>query len=322
MKQHSRIRSCLVSGAWMVCALSLVGCERSTQVGSGCVDGVCPQTLSREDVACIVTADAAQVSTADGEEAILCLITPLLRDDDGSVQARVLYQLSAESGIECTDKPYLRPVGGELRESHLREHPGGELCELNQLAVIESDGGAPTVASGDGFYYDDFSQEAEEDCGSSSAGRVVINVGARAWDAESVIVSTTEARGSDGSAQPELVCNPQRGSEPVGTPCLPAQRYYDRHQVILETRSEACGDGVCMAHHLEGDTDASCNQSDSDANCAAPEQIEQRAHCTCRCDAPPGSADACECPDDFLCVDLVSLRDDVAGSYCVKEGPM
>jgi hypothetical protein len=312
---------------WMTIVLmmsitAIAACEQTSRVGSGCVDGVCPQALSRDDDACKITSDGAEIGVTEGQDATVCLPTPLRRYDDGTVQARLLYELpaSGDGAIKCTDRPYLKPVSDELRAKHQQRNPGAELCELNQLAVIEADGGETVVAAGDGFYYDELSDEFDRDCSDDAAGRVVVTLGAQPWEATTVIISTNEALTADGAVDPDLSCNPIRGTAPIGAPCLPAQRDYSDAQVVIETRSEACGDGVCLVYHLEGNTGPSCDASDSSQGCASEEQIEDRAYCTCRCDAPPGSAELCACPDDFTCVDIVQLRDDVAGSYCVKNG--
>ena len=105
---------------------------------------------------------------------------------------------------------------------------------------------------------------------------------------------------------------------------MPEREEYSDNDVVIQTRSVACGDGVCIAYHLDGNTDPSCDPSEESGDplsqCATPERIEERAYCTCRCDGPPGS-DLCDCPDGFSCVDAVSaFQPDLAGSYCVKDG--
>jgi len=308
----------------MMSITAITACEQTSRVGSGCVDGVCPQALSREDDACRITSDGSEIGVTEGQDATACLPTPLRRYETGTVQARVLYYLPAngDAAIKCTDRPYLKPVNDELRAKHQQNNPGGELCEVNQLAVIDADGGEPTVAAGDGFYYDDFSDAFGTECTGSAAGRVVLTLGAQPWEATTVIISANEAVTADGAVDPDLSCNPIRGTAPIGARCLPAQRDYSDAQTVIETRSEACGDGVCLVYHLEGDTDPSCDASASNNRCASEEQIDARAYCTCRCNAPAGSADLCACPDEFSCVDVVDLRDDVAGGYCVKNAPV
>jgi hypothetical protein len=315
---------------WIACVGMLVAClaacEETSQVGSGCVDGVCPEALSREDDACKITSGIAELALSTGEHLSACLATPLRRYEDGTVQARVLYQLPAlgEQTVRCTERAYLKPVDEELRAAYRRDNPGGDVCELNQLAVIQVDGGEPTIAAGGGFYFDDFSNDLAVECGPGSAGRIVITLDAQAWEATTVLISTIEVVGASGGIPNPELCDPIRGSEPIGTQCLPSQRVYHDSQAVIETRSAECGDGVCIAYYLNGDTDARCaldNMSrNPDVDCAPLQEIVDRTYCTCRCDAPPGSAELCQCPEDFSCVDIVDLRDDVAGSYCVKNG--
>jgi len=60
----------------------------------------------------------------------------------------------------------------------------------------------------------------------------------------------------------------------------------------------------------------------------APQLIERSAddavYCSCRCDGDDENARYCECPSGFACVELVEDlglgADQLAGSYCIKEG--
>jgi hypothetical protein len=196
------------------------------------------------------------------------------------------------------------------------------MCELNQLAVTEVDGGEPVLAAGDGYFYDDFSDLPQIACSGDVKTMINFTVEASPWDGVNVVLTTSETRDAAGEVDRALICEPIQGSAPVGTACLPTRTVFDDSQVVLETRVDACGDGVCMAYHLGGDVDPSCEEpSGGQTQCATKPQIEERVYCTCRCDGPPGAADLCDCPSDFTCVDAVpTLEPGLAGSYCVKNG--
>jgi hypothetical protein len=316
----------------MLGVAALVGCEESTMVGSGCPNGACPEALVRDDDVCAVRTGVAELAiTAGPDEPTLdlhvCLPTPLERGGGGTVQARIFYLITsdAELQVDCTDRAFLKPVSEEFSDS--LGDSEDLLCELNQLSVVAGeDGGAPTVAAGEGFYYDD-TTGADAHC-RDGGPRVVITQGAEPWTGVVVKMATAEQLNADGTADPDLSCEPIQGTEPVGAPCSAQQTEYFDSQVVIATRSDDCGQGVCMAYHLQGRTDVECAEDGPDGSvtgdleCAPPSEIARRMYCTCRCDGPPGATDLCTCPDRFVCVDAVSPEiSGVSGSYCVMQYP-
>lgn len=325
----------------MLCVAALAGCEESTMVGSGCPNGACPEALVRDDDVCTVRTDVAELAITAGPveptlDLDICLPTPLERDGGGTVQARIFYLITsdAELQVDCTERTFLKPVSKELRD-YLSDQEG-VLCELNQLAVIAGeDGGTPIIAAGEGFYYEDFSDPSEvaPHCSEDSVARVAITQGAEPWTGVIVKMATAEKLNADGVADPNLSCEPIQGTEPIGTPCSAQQSEYFDLQAIIATRSDDCGQGVCIAYHLHGRVDGECGAATEpdgpvgdasvvdDTECADPEQIDMRMYCTCRCDGPPGTTDLCDCPDGFSCVDTIAPTiSSAAGSYCVKNG--
>jgi hypothetical protein len=141
-----------------------------------------------------------------------------------------------------------------------------------------------------------------------------------------------------------------RGST-VGQPCIPSDEsraiYSGSHtsEVMIEDRSDSCaGADVCLVNHFQGRVTCPYGQTSgealSDPQCAlpggagpvtiavSPQLLDRRAAdtvtCSCRCDGPAGSGDFCTCPNGFVCTrlfeDLGLGADDLAGSYCVKDG--
>jgi hypothetical protein len=299
-------------------AFALAGCEETSSVGSGCANGNCPLALSRNDDACSTNIVHANFAIqAPGDERPLngiCLPVPLARRDDSTVDARVYYFLpqDAEPPVSCTDKSFLRPVSAAIREEYADHHPGTEMCEVRQLSVTEVDGGDPIVAAGDGFFYDDFTEASQSKCSGASA-LLNFTAAAKAWNGLYVDVTTTETRDAAGEVDPALVCEAIQGSEPVGTACSLTRTDIDDVEIVLETRVDACGDGICMGYHF-GSDNVCVEPNDGSTLC------NSRVYCTCRCDGPPGSADLCECPNGFACVDTVpTLEPALAGSYCVRQ---
>jgi hypothetical protein len=265
MGRAKRFGRASIASALALSALSLAGCEESTSVGSGCTNGNCPQALSRNDDACSVNVVIAEIAidAPPGVErplATVCLPSSLTRRDDGTIDARVYYFLTdeADPSIGCTDKPFLQPVSAAIRQEHADLYPDAEMCELYQLAVTEVDGGDPIVAAGDGFFYDDFSERSELECTEPNT-RIHFTAEATPWNGVNVYVTITETLDETGEVDPALVCEPIQGSAPVGTSCLPTRTVFDDSEMVIETRVDACGDGLCMAYHLGGDIDPSCD---------------------------------------------------------------
>jgi hypothetical protein len=131
-----------------------------------------------------------------------------------------------------------------------------------------------------------------------------------------VIASAIDRRAGDDEAAEDLVCAARRGSAAVGTACLPPRTSYHDQQIVLQTRAEECGDGVCLVNQLGGSVDPACTK-----DCPLDEEVERRAYCSCRCDAPPGSDDACTCPGGFTCLPVLPHDEPgIGGGYCVKDG--
>ena len=133
---------------------------------------------------------------------------------------------------------------------------------------------------------------------------------------------------------------------------------YDEEEIMVENHNAACGeDSVCLVNHFRGRVTCPYGQTQDDidslpgederrcvtparAGEAAPDpvtvpvrpQLEERrseatVYCSCRCADAAGHDDGrdfCLCPSGFSCEHLVDDLglggDDIAGSYCVKQG--
>jgi hypothetical protein len=84
-----------------------------------------------------------------------------------------------------------------------------------------------------------------------------------------------------------------------------------------------CRTRVCIVDRLRGDPTKICEDTGGMMGCASRDAVDRSVYCTCRCDGPPGVADFCECPEGFICKEILSSGGvGIRGSYCIrpKEG--
>ncbi|HEY4104298.1 MAG TPA: hypothetical protein VGM44_10420 [Polyangiaceae bacterium] len=148
-----------------------------------------------------------------------------------------------------------------------------------------------------------------------------------------------------------LACQPGG----VGDPCTPEDEYnttfpgYAETEFNTESKSFQCETRVCMVNHFRGRVSCKYGQNPpmnadfSDAVCHVPgdptskiqvqvspqlvgRQADAAVYCSCRCDGPDSNARYCKCPSGYACLhlrDALSIPgagDQLAGSYCVREG--
>jgi hypothetical protein len=108
----------------------------------------------------------------------VCLPRALVRKQDGKVACNVIWELptadtrsSTDVPIACSDRPDFlsAPSAGQPTVAS----GGGQICTVNQLAVVNGQ-----VSGGDGWYYDDFSDERKRSCKPSTPQRVAFSTGA------------------------------------------------------------------------------------------------------------------------------------------------
>jgi hypothetical protein len=115
-----------------------------------------------------------------------CLPRPLVRQQDGTVACNVVWELPAAAAAstgtptQCSERPYLGPVDEGRATINDR---GGNNCKVTQLPVMVPvagvAGAARTEPLGDGWYYDDFSQERKRLCAQTEQQRVAFTQAAR-----------------------------------------------------------------------------------------------------------------------------------------------
>jgi hypothetical protein len=110
----------------------------------------------------------------------------------------------------------------------------------------------------------------------------------------------------------------------VGEACLPEQvpeTGFADTEAYLETSSLYCDGAPCLVYRLAGDPRPGCVPT-AELPCADPVAVQERVHCTCRCNALDSGGDECECPDSFTCVTILEQGGpEVRGGYCVRNTP-
>lgn len=94
----------------------------------------------------------------------VCLSRALPRGADGRVPCKVYWDLPpadrAPEGTptRCSQRSYLKPAPGEPHQ------PGGQRCEIRQLAIDDDADLAAVDPDDGGWYYDDFSEAVRREC--------------------------------------------------------------------------------------------------------------------------------------------------------------
>jgi len=109
-----------------------------------------------------------------------CLPRALVREQDGTVQCDVVWELpptaalGSDTPTACDQRTFLAEVDRGRAPSNER---GGRNCKVTQLPVTALSAGAVPV--GDGWYYDDFSDELRKLCAPTEPQRVAFSQAAR-----------------------------------------------------------------------------------------------------------------------------------------------
>jgi hypothetical protein len=183
------------------------------------------------------------------------------------------------------------------------------------------------MAGEDGWYYDD------DEPGECNEGlvRVVFTTDARPTNGTLIKVRCLSAlrKNVDASVEraPIAQCAmpPDGDGRGVGDACLPRlipEAGFDPREGVIELGSPDCSTGMCMLRFaVRGDPSADCTP-DAGIRCTPPADIANNIFCTCRCDAPEGQPDACDCPSGFECKPLFDDGPDgIRGGYCMPEDP-
>lgn len=321
-------------GALLVLA-SASACDSNQQIASSCRRGVCPQAITPRADFCAVTQTSVEFAVTNLPSqpkktvGAVCLTDALPQRSEGTVDCSVYWHipqppedfaLEGELSIEvCEDAPFLS-----------QSDRADGACVVHQLTTAE-------LADGDeGWFYDDESAESQTECRWGKQ-RIAFTPEARPTNGARMqfacITSQTledgspGASGSDadaGASELPAQCStlPVGDGRGVGNACVPRiidANGFDPRQSTIELGAPECSTGICLINQLDGDPSAECVETE-ERKCPHDQEIERAVYCTCRCNAPAGEPEGCECPSGFSCVDMFSEAPaGIRGGYCVDN---
>lgn len=135
------------------------------------------QSICQDDFGPAMSAIINIIAKQLGE---VCLPRPLTRQANGLVPCNVVWELpatkpaGAPTPLQCSELPFLGPVdeGRAMTNS-----TGGQNCKVNQLAVLDLD--VTTPPAGEGWYYDDFTEDLKKACKPNQLQRVAFTANAK-----------------------------------------------------------------------------------------------------------------------------------------------
>jgi len=165
------------------------------------------------------------------------------------------------------------------------------------------------VAAGDGEAYNAGKISGATGCVTSSLGMILLDV----EDVEPK--ACLPGCKDDSDCESSYYCDSGACVPGVGAPCHPlAAQDFSGSEVFLSTRTPLCGTGYCIAVGLQGDPSPDCEE-----NCADPEEVAVRLHCTCQCDGTTDdNSEFCKCPEGFSCIETMETGSS-QGSYCINN---
>ena len=146
--------------------------SRIVEVAKGFGKNGIVQSICEDDYGPAIDAIAERIGSNLGGE---CLAAPLTRNADDLVACDVIWELPAPGTAanyvptQCEDRGFLLPLDAGAMQ---RTADGGARCRVPQLQVVAAAGGGHTPVAGqfdghsvhDGWYYDDYSADAQLDC--------------------------------------------------------------------------------------------------------------------------------------------------------------
>jgi hypothetical protein len=180
----------------------------------------------------------------------VCLPRALVRNAQGSVACNVVWELptaanrtSLDTPIACSDQPtyLLTPPADHAQVGSA----GGQICQVNQLAVVNGQ-----RATGDGWYYDDFSDDLKRSCNASTPQRVAFSPGAKPPTGVTVKLECLNETQQVQEERPGTIADAMGHVAAIGSSC--------------ETDAANSGtdkDALCIVHFQSGmqDTSMFCN---------------------------------------------------------------
>jgi hypothetical protein len=208
-----------------------------------------------------------------------CLARPLVRNSEGNVDCQVLWELprnASDGPTSCDDLPFLSALRYPAAN-------GGALCEVDQLVVRDD-----RVDGDDGWYYDDFSETAQQACVGAVKQRIAFSDTAAPPPGVTVKLSCFDASYHVELPNQDELDSPPDGQAEIGSPCGEVIR---NHEVLD-------GDSACELRLRNGDIDESLFCHD------------EHKYCVLGCEEDD------DCPELWHCDDSAATVSAAGGAFC------
>ncbi|MET0391404.1 MAG: hypothetical protein ABW321_35850 [Polyangiales bacterium] len=218
----------------------------------------------------------------------VCLPRPLVRQSTGKVACNVVWELPPTSPnpatpTSCSAYPFLAPVTGGRAPTNAK---GGQNCEVTQLPVDGTSTSAGTPPPGQGWFYDDFTEDLAKTCKDTELQRVAFTADAKPPTGVTVKLECLNETQKYASTRTDLAANQPE----IGTNC----------GSMMEGAVQ--GDQACIVTNNRGEQDRRmfCH----------PELNTCVLSCTSTTDCPPA----------WVCDDRPNTLTATAGkgAYCVN----
>jgi len=135
------------------------------------------QSICQDDFGPAMSAIINIIANQLGE---VCLPRPLIRQADGYVPCNVVWELpptkpaGAPTPLQCSELPYLGPVDEGRATTNAA---GGQNCKVKQIPVLDLS--VTTPPAGEGWYYDNFTDDLRKACKPEQLQRVAFTANAK-----------------------------------------------------------------------------------------------------------------------------------------------
>ena len=245
------------------------------------------QSICQDDFAPAMDAITDLLAPKSGET---CLPNQLTRQHDGRVPCELTWELpkaaipGSSTPTTCDSLPFLKPVADGRAATHAA---GGNNCKVTQLAVDDGDIVDRAPPSGDGWFYDDHTDELRAGCPMDRPHRIAFSptakppagVTVRLECQTAISAVPSKQNGTTALKQPE-----------IGSPCGP-----------MPEQSAITGDAACVVQRADATLDESMFCHPNMLACVR----------SCESDL--------DCPSGWLCDSRPETLNETRGlSYCVN----
>jgi hypothetical protein len=246
------------------------------------------QSICQEDFAPAMDAIIEVIAKQLGA---VCLPRELVPDSEGKVGCDVVWELPragtapANSPTACSQRPYLEFVENDN---------GREVCKVVQLPVLNRM--IPPSTAGEGWYYDNFSEDVMQSCPPATPQRVAFSAGSKPPTGVTVKLECLNETQSLVSTRTDIMVGAHVYQPTIGSPCKQVEWPKNQNPPVFIPDADVCATTLAsgMKEHI--------------MFCHASANV---------CVKPCTSID--ECPAAWVCDDRPNTKMASGGSaYCVN----